>query len=340
MKIISGMTQRTVRTASLGVMAWLGTVASGWALDVSLFGVFKTQDYLQISPETVILNTNYPPYSFTAMVEPNVLFTNQVVSASVEIPPFGFVEQLMPPPLNSDQVFVDYFSAATQAGVDTYYPTGIYTLRINTAHDGNKTLLLNVPTNQFPASAPRIVNFAATQNIDPAQNFTFQWDAYPGGTTNDYISFAVFSTNGVIAFRAAGYRGEPGHTYLSGTNTSVTMPAGSIQPGVPYLGYIFFEKQVAFNTNYPGARGLVGFSKATSFYINLFPPVAPARLFSGGLAPGQYTLRVEGTAGARYVIQATTNLASGVWTPVFTNYGSFTFTDDAGYSRRFYRAVY
>jgi len=55
---------------------------------------------------------------------------------------------------------------------------------------------------------------------------------------------------------------------------------------------------------------------------------------------GQYALSVEGTAGLKYVVQASTNLVD--WVPVQTNTAPFTFVDvNAGkYRQRYYRSIY
>jgi hypothetical protein len=332
------MHHRIPPTALLVALAWLGASGPVRALDVRGFGVFKTQDFLQTGTNAPVLQTDFPAYSFSAVVQPYGLFDNQVVSASVESPPFAFVDQLLAPPTGTDQPLAYYFSAASQAAVDACYPTGAYTLRLNTAHDGgNKTLRLNLSTNRFPDHAPRVANFRQAQSIDPTRDFTLLWDAFSGGTTNDFISVSLANSSGEVIFRSAAFGLEAGLALLNGTNTSLRIPAHQLQAGQTYYGYLFFEKDVAVNTNYPGAIGVAGFSKATSFTL---ATTGPAWLETLGVMNDRLILCLHGNAATTYVIQAATNLSGANWTSVHTNTGTFNFTDPAGVGagRRFYRA--
>jgi hypothetical protein len=59
------------------------------------------------------------------------------------------------------------------------------------------------------------------------------------------------------------------------------------------------------------------------------------------LSGGQFRFQLSGNNGQGYRIDVSSNLLSNGWTPVFTNFGSFTFTNAVGtnYKTRFYRAV-
>ena len=72
------------------------------------------------------------------------------------------------------------------------------------------------------------------------------------------------------------------------------------------------------------------------------PPAAPAVLNSPVFAgDNQLQFNLTGTSGSNYVIQVSTNLASGNWMPVLTNVAPFTFTDTnpGASTQKFYRAV-
>jgi hypothetical protein len=78
--------------------------------------------------------------------------------------------------------------------------------------------------------------------------------------------------------------------------------------------------------------------------INVGTPQPPqlSGSFSGGNHRFQFT--VSGQSGQEYIIQASTNLVTGPWVPIFTNpapfTSTFTFTDSPStYPARFYRAV-
>ncbi len=331
------------------LFVWL-TALTAQAVDVRGYGVFKTQDFLQTSTNVPVLQTNWPAYSFSAIVQPLGPFSNQVNSASVETPPPGFVDPLTPPVPNTDQPFASYFGASSQAIIDANYPTGAYTLRIFTAHDGDKVLTLsmtNLSATSFPTNPPRIANFNQAQSVNAATNFVLTWDAFSGGTTNDSITLSIADANGAVVFRSATFGLEPGLTFLAASNTSILIPSNSLAAGQTYNGYLIFEKDPVVQTNYTGARGLVGFAKATSFTLKTTggePPPPPPMLQAMGFSANQFTLRLWGATNKSFVIYGCTNLASPSWVPLVTNTaanGFFNFTDTtSGNPRRFYRAQF
>lgn len=67
------------------------------------------------------------------------------------------------------------------------------------------------------------------------------------------------------------------------------------------------------------------------------PPVAPT-MSTVPLSAGKFGFNIAGTAGAQYVVQASTNLVD--WAAIQTNAAPFTFVDTntAAFSRRFFRA--
>ena len=347
MKSFSGMNKLGLSTRWLMVaLMWLGAMWAASGADVRGYGVFKAIDYVQSSTNAPVLQANWPAYSFSAIVQPTGLFSNQVVSASVESP--SGLEQLTPPVANTDQPFASYFGALTQNSLDASYPTGVYVLRINTAHDGNKVLslnLTNVSATAFPTNAPRVANFNQAQTIDTFTNFVMTWDAFAGGTTNDFISISIADTNGVVVFRSATFGTEAGLTLLNGTNTSILIASNKLAWGQAYSGYIYFEKDpVIQTTDYPGARGLIGFAKATSFPLQTRPVVVPT-LTTLSATNNRFVLRLSGDPGKSYIIQASTNLSSGSWTPVVTNVangGSFDYTNVnmGNFNSRFFRALF
>jgi uncharacterized repeat protein (TIGR01451 family) len=72
---------------------------------------------------------------------------------------------------------------------------------------------------------------------------------------------------------------------------------------------------------------------------------AAAVLSAGSMANGIFRLQVTGTPGVSYIVQATTNLASGNWLNIYTSappYNSpfiFTNLDSTNFPARFYRAL-
>ena len=109
---------------------------------------------------------------------------------------------------------------------------------------------------------------------------------------------------------------------------------------IPINGYAALEGMLTVPS---GARGLVGFAKATSFPLKTRSVVPTLTTLS--MTNNRFALRLFGDAGKSYIIQASTNLGSSSWTPVVTNVangGSFDYTNliTGGFSNRFFRAQF
>jgi len=68
------------------------------------------------------------------------------------------------------------------------------------------------------------------------------------------------------------------------------------------------------------------------------PANAAGVLTAVAYVPGQFAFQVSGIAGAKYAVQATSDLTH--WTPVTTNTSPFTFQEPSTSGQRFYRTVY
>jgi uncharacterized repeat protein (TIGR01451 family) len=80
---------------------------------------------------------------------------------------------------------------------------------------------------------------------------------------------------------------------------------------------------------------------SASSTVNVVVPSAPQLSANFTGSNGAFKMTVTGTPGQNYTIQASTNLVTGPWISVFTNSGSFIFTDSnaTNYPYRFYRAL-
>jgi hypothetical protein len=81
------------------------------------------------------------------------------------------------------------------AALTNAWPDGGYTVTIFS----NATALpisLNLSASLTRPGAPHISNYTAVQSVNPTNPFTLSWDAFPGGTTGDYIevSFGSFTS--------------------------------------------------------------------------------------------------------------------------------------------------
>ena len=106
---------------------------------------------------------------------------------------------------------------------------------------------------------------------------------------------------------------------------------------LPYTTGSIFNYATASATT-PDANPADSFASVT---VDVTVPVAP--ILTAGFKPGTgaFQLSVTGTSGQSAIIQASTNLTSGLWLPVYTNIIPFTFTnfDSTNYQKRFYRTL-
>ena len=93
-----------------------------------------------------------------------------------------------------------------------------------------------------------------------------------------------------------------------------------------------------FRATTPDANPADGFASVDVTVVSPVPPVLTPGFNNGS---GAFLLSVSGLAGQSAVVQASTNLVTGIWTPVFTNLIPFTYTnfDSTTYQKRFYRVL-
>src|ERR1043166_4628828 len=79
---------------------------------------------------------------------------------------------------------------------------------------------LPLPKRKFPP-APQIDNWIAAQIINATNGFTLTWNAFPGGTTNDFIEVSVQGEVSKMVFSTPRL-GTPGA--LNGGATAARVP--------------------------------------------------------------------------------------------------------------------
>src|SRR6266536_766184 len=85
----------------------------------------------------------------------------------------------------------------TLAALNTAAPSGSYQMVIRAVHDGTRTITLPLNGDVYPGTDPHVSNFTAAQTINPAGAFTLMWDAFNGGTTNDFVQVMIVDASGV-----------------------------------------------------------------------------------------------------------------------------------------------
>src|SRR3954469_19445025 len=129
----------------------------------------------------------------------------------------------------------------TPTKLDSNFPEGLYTLSINTAHEGTRSVTLNLAGPAFP-NAPHVLNFAAAQGLNANGWFIAFWDRMAGGSGSDFIQLRIEDSTGSKVFETPDL-GESGA--LDGMANFAVIPPGTLKPGKAYSGTLTFQRIVA-----------------------------------------------------------------------------------------------
>jgi len=209
---------------------------------------------------------------------------------------------------------------AEQADLDRIFPNGSYTVSFHTLRDGDRSVTLETGADDYP-NAPTMLDFAATQAVDPDQALVLQWQPMAGGTASDSIE--LFIGNDDACFFETPPAGEPGA--LDGTATQVTIPAGSLPPGRTLDCELVFARVAdEDDSQYPGVSCRAGFFAITTLdLVTTGEPFEPRIEVQG---QGEAALVVvTGERGRSYQVSASDDLS--FWQPQWTQ---FVFGDDDG----------
>jgi len=246
---------KTQRLWALVSALHLLVVSFAQAADVDIFGVVKQQNFIQETDKIVRLAEDdfEDPFEFEIFVEQSEGGT--VTSAIVGTP--GGTNIV----LQTDE-FSDgrYFSLNAEhlPELNLQHANGNYSFNIN---GGAINVTLTLTGDNYP-NVPRLSNYPAAQSINASANFTLMWDAFTGGTANDYIEvFIEDESTGNEVFHS----GPPG-AGLNGTSTSVLIPAGTLTAGKRYNVELMFARIVDLDTT-SGTTGVAAYSKRTDVEI-------------------------------------------------------------------------
>ena len=294
----------------------LAAAFSAAGADLTFYSVSKGHAWVQTNSVAPVLK-GVAPYLFFAEAVPTN--SSVVFNASVTLPTAGTRPLFSsgPAPLLS---FSD--RAASQSALDGTYASGTYSFSFFTAHDGSRNnLTLPLGTSVYP-SAPRISNPTDALSIDPTAPFGLAWVPIPGGTTKQFVQLRLESCSGTVLATGA----VPGATNsLNGTNSSFTIPAGTLAPGRSYLAHLLFENFTSTNLTYTGAPGYAGYWSQTDFYVTTIGPGDPTPPVVVSLTPANSATGVPRNipltvtfnkpmgSGFSMTVYGTTNSFAGVW---------------------------
>jgi len=265
---------------------------------VSYIAAAKGQFFDQLTAGVPTLSTT--GWAFHSDVEGST--SNSLLDTSLAIPG-GAVKTLQPnSPGAFEWEFNDQFTS--QASLDAAYPSdALYTLTVDTADQGTFRPSLHLPVDQYPTNAPQIVNFVAAQAINSSSDFLLQWTALTGGTTDDFISVSVEDNQGNTPFNTPDIGATNG---LDGTATSVLIPGNTLAPSTTYQGSLLFVKRTNTDAgSIPGALGLAGFFKQTTFPLATTSAAAPSATCALAPAVGTNTINSTYTATATVTTNGT-----------------------------------
>jgi hypothetical protein len=288
----------------------------------------------QFSIQTGATPTSVEQYTFE--VNGDLRNKNGILNGTVTTPGTAVVR----PENNFDGTTFDYEAQyASKTDLDRFFPNGAYSISLDTAHDGTKTVPLTFPADNYP-NVPTLSNFSSLQAVNSAQGLTISWSSFSGADNSSsyFIKVNIETDSGEEVFSSPGI-GEGGA--LTGTSTSIVIPANTLSPGRKYWAELVFARIVATDSStYSGVTFRAVFAKATEFEIQTTgSPIRPALTFTKG-NPAQINL--TGDKHVSYVLEATEDLQS--WHAISYPQGTYSSTTtsffDADFSffpRRFYR---
>lgn len=205
------------------------------------------------------------------------------------------------------------------AGYKVYYgvASGIYTHCIDVGNVITATISGLAPDTTYYFAATTYDTFGNESDYSNETTYHTPSPTGTGGTEATLTSVTLIG--GQLGFQLSEV---VGHTYV-------------VQASTDLINWVSVETNMAPFTFVDSAPAL-----PQQFYRAIeLAPVTPAAAVLTSTSPvtGQFSLAVSGTAGALYVVQASTDLVN--WFSVQTNAAPFTFVDAnmADYKQRFFR---
>ncbi len=210
----------------------------------------KIQNYQQSSSAAPVANATQP-FQFGGLINAGTATIN---SASMTFT--GSSSPRMFTAMGADFSILDTF--ASQALLDAAYGSGNYNLSINTTA-GIFTRTIFLFPFAYPTTPRLTVAAGDWQNsvlvLDPALAYTFVWGAFANAQAADLIQFAIRGSSVNLAPFPA-------------TQTSYTLPAGTLQPGTDYVCDLAFIRVAGAATGDANiGAGYVTLVKDTGFTI-------------------------------------------------------------------------
>lgn len=237
------------------------------------------------------------------------------------------------------RLFMASESYSSQSALDAARPSGSYNLRL--ARASGATPSLDISLNEAYPPTPHVQNYTACQTVDPDADFTVRWNGFSGASEGDFVSISIMRSD-TIWYWSAPDPCVPRE--LPNTSTSVTIPAGTFEPGVTYEASLLYSRLTHAVSNAVPEIDTVGYlHKRVRFTIVTTGVSADLGRFIGWayLPNGNLELQLEGTVGRIYGIESSDDLL-GDWSTVTMGLvpadGVFVFEVPTDAPQSFFRA--
>jgi hypothetical protein len=203
-----------------------------------------------------------------------------------------------------------YDGAVTAQVLNLRYPPGNYRFTLHSVITGDTTYTVPLAADDYPP-APKVTNFPAAQQIDPARDFTLRWSEFTDGDGREIWVQITVAASGQVVFAP-----PP----LDGAATSVLIPAGTLEAETNYQALLTFRRytHADFGTTQPSVYAGFEANNIVPLRTGSSGSPAPPR-FAGWkrLANGDLELTVESQAGQPLTLVAAEAL-DGAWTNLQT----------------------
>ncbi|MDQ6654234.1 MAG: hypothetical protein M3Y80_00275, partial [Verrucomicrobiota bacterium] len=239
-------------------LALLLTAASTFAqTPVGSFIHGKIQNFQQTSTTAPVADP-VQPFQFGSLVAMGTATINSAtLTFSGSASPRAYTGST-----SGDFSILDTFT--TQAQLDAAYPTSTYNLAVNTTAGPFSKSISYFAFFGYPPTPRLTVPAASWQNgaivIDPTADYTLTWGAFTGAQATDAIQLAI---------AGSGLSLSP----FPATQTSYTIPAGSLQPNTNYaceLAFLRVAGATAADANF--GAGYATLVRKTAFTIHTIAP--------------------------------------------------------------------
>jgi hypothetical protein len=253
-------------------------------------------------------------YFFASLMQP----TNTVLqSVKVEVPMNPIKTVSLQTSFGGVWMYNEPFSS--QSLLDASYPAGNYKITA-TSTSGTQSAQINMP-NVSLTPIPHFSNYAEAQSIDPAADFTLQWDAFNSSSTNDMQQIEITDESKTVIFFAPN---DCTGLNLPLSKHSIVLTNGLLKPGKTYTATLQFSHLEAsvsplFSNQGMGGCMVMRMTEMTLKTRGGSQPVitAPQFLSIRSASNNMVQMEISATAGVDMHLEISTALGAG-WTTILT----------------------